>query len=84
MLLKLWLRRLRLDEPGLLEAPLPAAGTLEGPGNLVFFFCGDPIPLWPGGLAYRAVRLDCMSCVLTLPADGAALPVCWLSSTRDW
>lgn len=24
---------------------------------LVFFFCGDPIPLWPGGLAYRAVRL---------------------------
>lgn len=34
MLLKLWLRRLRLDEPGLLEAPLPAAGTLEGPGNL--------------------------------------------------
>lgn len=34
MLLKLWLRRLRFDEPGLLEAPLPAAGTLEGPGNL--------------------------------------------------
>lgn len=34
MLLKLWLRRLRLDEPGLLEAPLPAAGTREGPGNL--------------------------------------------------
>lgn len=34
MLLKLWLRRLRLDDPGLLEAPLPAAGTLEGPGNL--------------------------------------------------
>lgn len=24
---------------------------------LVFFFCGVPIPLWPGGLAYRAVRL---------------------------
>lgn len=24
---------------------------------LVFFFCGDPIPLWPGGFAYRAVRL---------------------------
>lgn len=24
---------------------------------LVFFFCGDPIPLWPGGLAYLAVRL---------------------------
>ena len=24
---------------------------------LVFFFCGEPIPLWPGGLAYRAVRL---------------------------
>lgn len=23
-----------MDEPGLLEAPLPAAGTLEGPGNL--------------------------------------------------
>lgn len=35
MLLKLWLRRLRLDEPGLLEAPLPAAGTREGPGNLM-------------------------------------------------
>lgn len=34
MLLKLWLRRLRFDDPGLLEAPLPAAGTLEGPGNL--------------------------------------------------
>lgn len=34
MLLKLWLRRLRLDDPGLLEAPLPAAGTREGPGNL--------------------------------------------------
>lgn len=24
---------------------------------LVFFFCGEPIPPWPGGLAYRAVRL---------------------------
>lgn len=24
---------------------------------LVFFFWGDPIPLWPRGLAYRAVRL---------------------------
>lgn len=24
---------------------------------LVFFFCGDPIPPWPGGLAYLAVRL---------------------------
>lgn len=36
MLLKLWLLRLRLE--GLLEAPLPAAGTREGPGNLVFFF----------------------------------------------
>lgn len=34
MLLKLWLRRLRLEDPELLEAPLPAAGTLEGPGNL--------------------------------------------------
>lgn len=84
MLLKLWLRRLRLEEPRFLEAPLPAAGTLEGPGNLVFFFCGDPIPLWPGGLAYRAVRLDCISCVLRLLADDAVLLVCWLSSTRDW
>lgn len=34
MLLKLWLRRLRLEDPGLLETPLPAAETLEGPGNL--------------------------------------------------
>lgn len=34
MLLKLWLRRLRLEDPGLLETPLPAAGTLEGPGSL--------------------------------------------------
>lgn len=24
---------------------------------LVFFFCGEPIPPWPGGLAYLAVRL---------------------------
>lgn len=84
MLLKLWLRRFRLEEPGLREAPLPAAGTLDGPGNLVFFFCGDPNPLWPGGLAYRAVRLDCISCVLRLLVDEAALLVCWLSSTSDW
>lgn len=89
MLLKLWLRRFRLEGPGLLEPPLPAAGTLEGPGNLVFFFCGELIPLCPGGgLAYRAVRLDvCMSCDLRLLWGELLLllgVVCWLSSTRDW
>lgn len=36
ILLKLWLLRFRFEEPWalLLLLPLPAAGTLEGPGNL--------------------------------------------------
>lgn len=49
ILLKLWLLRLRLDEPWDL-APLPAVGTRDGPGNLVLFFWPTPIPLCPGGL----------------------------------